>query len=616
MTFRGRLVWAMAPMVFALAAVGFSAAWITGALAKQPALIFSANYRSVLAAQRIKDAILRLDKSALASVAGHIDSAKQFEQNLHIVENELQVAHQNITEEGESAAVSRLQLGWTRYKTLLQKFFQASIEDRGQLYFGDLATTFADVRQAAETILEINQDAMAHKGERSLRRGLDYQRILFVVVGLLSVAGILASSTLTRRLLRPLAIVSEAVRRFGQGDREARARVKGKDEVGLLAQEFNTMAASLERYRKSSLGELLQAQQATQAAIDALPDPVLMLDSAGSLQGFNQAAITFLEINPEISGEVTLEQVDPAVRSSLARMCTHVASGHGAYHPKGFEDSLRLATPKGERIYLPRATPIYGESGNLTGTALVFQDITRIFRFDELKSDLVATVAHEFRTPLTSLRMSIHLCTEEAVGPLTEKQADLLFAAREDCERLQTIVDDLLNLSRIESGRIELHKRRLSPAEPVDLALDTHRAAANARQITLRAEMLPGLPEIFVDPDRLQIVFTNLLTNAIRYSAEGSEIILRVEPVEEAMTEMLRFLLIDQGLGIPHEHQASLFEKFFRIPGRPQGGAGLGLFIAKGIVQAHGGKIGVQSQEGHGATFWFTLPIAPILSEN
>jgi signal transduction histidine kinase len=390
--------------------------------------------------------------------------------------------------------------------------------------------------------------------------------------------------------------------------------VNGNDEVGLLAQEFNTMAASLERYRKSSLGELLQAQQATQAAIDALPDPVLMLDSAGSLQGFNQAAVTFLEINPEISGEASLEEVDPAIRSSLARMCNHVASGHGAYHPKGFEDSLRLATPEGERIYLPRATPIYGESGNITGTALVFQDITRIFRFDELKSDLVATVAHEFRTPLTSLRMSIHLCTEEAVGPLTEKQADLLFAAREDCERLQTIVDDLLNLSRIESGRIELHKRRLSPEEPVDLALDTHRAAANARRITLRAEMLPGLPEIFVDPDRVQIVFTNLITNAIRYSSEGSEIVLRVE-MEQAETAltlgMVRFLVIDQGPGIPHEHHASLFEKFFRVPGRPQGGAGLGLFIAKGIVQAHGGKIGAKNFEGQGATFWFTLPMAP-----
>jgi signal transduction histidine kinase/HAMP domain-containing protein len=602
----------MAPLVLALAAIGFSAAWVAGALAKQPALIFSANYRSILAAQRINDAIQRIDKAVLASVIGQMDSTEPIAENLRTLEEELLVAQQNITEAGESETISRLSQEWTQYKMLFEEFSRASGETRRQLYFASLIKTFTEVRKAAGTLLDINQDAMAHKGDRSLRQGLGYQRILFLVVFLLSIAGLYASMTLTQRLIRPLAVVSEAVRRFGQGDSEARARVKGNDEVGLLAQEFNTMAASLERYRKSSLGELLQAQQATQAAIDALPDPVLMLDSAGSLQGFNQAAVTFLEINPDISGEASLEEVDPAIRSSLARMCNHVASGHGAYHPKGFEDSLRLATPEGERIYLPRATPIYGEAGNITGTALVFQDITRIFRFDELKSDLVATVAHEFRTPLTSLRMAIHLCTEEAVGPLTEKQADLLFAAREDCERLQTIVDDLLNLSRIESGRIELHKRRLAPEEPVELALDTHRAAASAHRITLRAEMFPGLPEIFVDPDRVQLVFTNLISNAIRYSPPGGEIILRVELDGDTTTQgSLRFLIIDEGPGIPQEHQASLFEKFFRVPGRPQGGAGLGLFIAKGIVQAHGGRIGAKSSEGQGATFWFTLPLAP-----
>ena len=134
--------------------------------------------------------------------------------------------------------------------------------------------------------------------------------------------------------------------------------------------------------------------------------------------------------------------------------------------------------PDGERVLLPRATPIYGEDGTVAGAAIVLQDVTRLFRFDELKNDLVATVAHEFRTPLTSLRMAMHLCTEEAVGPLTPKQADLLFAAREDCERLQVIVDELLNLSRIESGTIELHRRRTDPGALVDMAIEPHRAAA------------------------------------------------------------------------------------------------------------------------------------------
>jgi NtrC-family two-component system sensor histidine kinase KinB len=291
----------------------------------------------------------------------------------------------------------------------------------------------------------------------------------------------------------------------------------------------------------------------------------------------------------------------------LDRLRAHVVGGRGAYVPRGFEEALRLATSEGERIYLPRATPIYAEAREVAGVAVVLQEVTRLFRFDELKNNLVATVAHEFRTPLTSLRMALHLCTEEVVGPLTPKQADLLFAARDDCERLQAIVDDLLNLSRLESGRIDLNRRRADADGLVDLAVDVHRAAAASHRVTLRAEVTPGLPEVFADPDRLQLVFTNLLNNAIRYSPPDAEVTIRARREGEAV----RFEVSDQGPGIPAEHQAGLFEKFFRVPGSPQGGSGLGLFIARGIVQAHGGRIGIDTQPGAGATFWFTVPLAP-----
>jgi signal transduction histidine kinase len=441
------------------------------------------------------------------------------------------------------------------------------------------------------------------------------------VVLLALVVGLVGSAALTTRTLRPLRVVSAAVRRFGEGDLEARADLQGGDEIAALAGEFNRMAERLERYRASSLGELLQAQQAAQAAIDALPDPVLLLDGNGQLQGVNAAAASLLNIDPEREPSAAYAGADPGVRAVVERLRTHVLGGKGAYVPRGFEEAVRVgATPEGERIFLPRAAPIYGENGAVAGVAVALQDATRLFRFDELKNNLVATVAHEFRTPLTSLRMALHLCTEEVAGPLTAKQADLLFAARDDCERLQVIVDELLNLSRIESGRIDLHRRRSDPDTLVNLAVEVHRAAAEQAQVELRTEMLPGLPEVFVDPDRLQLVFTNLLSNALRYAPRGSEIVLRARPegVAEAVRDHrlpgpshIRFEVVDQGAGIPPEHQAGLFEKFFRVPGSPEGGSGLGLFIAKGLVQAHGGQIGVESAAGRGAIFWFTIPVAP-----
>ncbi|HEY5284335.1 MAG TPA: ATP-binding protein, partial [Polyangia bacterium] len=491
---------------------------------------------------------------------------------------------------------------------------------RREMCFASLGPAFTNVKQTADEILDINQDALILKGQRTEQRAIRFERLLTLAVILASVLGLLASVSLTTRLLRPLGVVSAAVRRFGQGDLQARARIQGEDDIAQLAQEFNTMADHLERYRRSSLGELLQAQQASQAAIDSLPDPVLMLDAAGNLQGTNAAARTILGIDPEESGSPSFERVDPGVRSLLDRVRAHVVGGRGAYSPKGFEEALRVPAPDGERIYLPRATPIYGENGSVAGAAVVLQDITRLFRFDELKNNLVATVAHEFRTPLTSLRMAIHLCTEEAVGPLTTKQSELLFAARDDCERLQAIVDDLLNLSRLESGRIDLQKRRVEPQSLVDLAIDVHSAAARSQQITLRSEVFPGLAEAFADPDRLQLVFTNLISNALRYSPAGSEIVVRAlaetGPADASDgtangLSHIRFEVRDQGPGIPVEHQEALFEKFFHVPGRPSGGAGLGLFIARGIVQAHDGRIGVSSQPGQGSIFWFTIPAAP-----
>jgi signal transduction histidine kinase len=289
----------------------------------------------------------------------------------------------------------------------------------------------------------------------------------------------------------------------------------------------------------------------------------------------------------------------------VERIREQVASEQGAHVPRGLEEAVRLPTPDGERSFLPRANPIVDEEGGVVGTSVLLQDVTRLLRFDELRNDLVATVAHEFRTPLTSLRMAIHLLTEQSVGPLTEKQADLVYASREDCDRLQSIVDELLDLSRIQSGHIEL---RRSPVPPVDLvrtAIELDRATASASRIELRPEVLPGIGRVDVDADRIQLVFTNLLQNAIRHSPSGGEVVIRATPVEDS----IRFEVIDSGPGIPPEYRRAIFEKYFQLPGARSGRAGLGLYIAKEIVEAHGGEIGVESELGKGSTFWFRLPL-------
>ena len=416
--------------------------------------------------------------------------------------------------------------------------------------------------------------------------------------------GLFLSISLTRRLLRPLALLSQTTRRIGEGDFTVRAPVQGEDELAQLARDFNAMASHLDEYRRSSLGELLQVQQASQAAIDSLPDPVVVFGVAGDVRNVNRAAETLLGLALEAGTTDPLKDADPAVRAVLERLRAHVLGGKGPYIPKGFEEAIRVSSAEGDRYLLPRATPVYEPQRGIVGATVILQDVTRPRRFDELKNDLVATVAHEFRTPLTSLRMAIHLCLEQVVGPVTEKQADLLHAAREDCERLQAMVDDLLDLSRIEAGRVEMHPRPTSAAALVEAAVEAHQAAAEERGIQLRttSPLLDG--EVMADPERVALVFANLITNAIRYTPRNGEVWVGAQQTNGSV----RFEVTDTGGGIPKEYQPRLFDKFFRVPGAPVGGAGLGLSIAKEIVQGHGGDIGVKSEEGQGSTFWFTLP--------
>jgi signal transduction histidine kinase len=473
-----------------------------------------------------------------------------------------------------------------------------------QGYFRDLAPDFLAVRDATDRILDINQDAMLQKSDRAREQATSVGRVM--VGGSLGalLLGVVLSSWLTNRLVQPVARLRGAAHRIGAGDFSARVPVSGRDELAQLATTFNGMADRLDRYRRSSLGELLLAQQAAQAAIDSLPDPVVVFDANGGILIVNRAAEALLKIGMGSGTGAALTDIEPALRTVVEQARDHVLGGKGAYVPRGFEDAARMpSSGNGDEYYLARATPVYGEQGGITGATVILQDVTRLHRFDQLKNDLVATVAHEFRTPLTSLRMAIHLCLEQSAGPLSDKQADLLYGAREDCERLQRIVDELLDLAKIQGGRMQLSRRRASPRALVETAMNAQHSFAAEHHIELHAHVAPGLPEVEVDQDRIQLVFANLLTNAIRHSPDGSGVFVR----SQAANGAVRFEVADQGPGIAHEQREVIFEKFAQGAAAP-GGAGLGLSIAKEIVSAHGGQIGVDTEVGHGSTFWFTVP--------
>ncbi len=282
-----------------------------------------------------------------------------------------------------------------------------------------------------------------------------------------------------------------------------------------------------------------------------------------------------------------------------------VLAGRGDYLPLSLEQAISFSDKGQERYFLPRVLAIRTETDELLGAAVAMVDVTKFHLLDRLKSDMVATVSHELKTPLTSVQMAIHLLLEELVGPLNAKQIELLLAARQDSDRILTMINDLLDLTRIEQGRVQLELAAVDAALLVDEAVKRFQPLAQAGGLTVSAELHREALPVMVDRERIEHVFDNLIMNAIQHTPRGGSVSVGAF----AQGERARFVVRDSGEGIPAEHVARIFEKFYRVPStRHTGGAGLGLAIVREIIAAHGGEIEVSSQPGKGTTFTFTLP--------
>jgi two-component system, NtrC family, sensor histidine kinase KinB len=603
-TVRARLMLAGVPLALALALIGALAASEAGRLGRTSQALLSDNYRSVLAAQRMKEALERLEDAARATASGHPELGLPHPQeDRRLFEAALRTEEGNITEPGEAELAKSLRTRWEEYQKALDDCLgKPSRVEVGDCYLHQLEPKFRVVKGDADRNLEVNQDAMVSKSEKNREDAEGFAKLMLAAtVGALA-AGLASSWFLATRTLRPLTALGQAVEQFGRGDFAVRAHARGGAEIAQLAATFNAMADRIDEYRKSSLGEMLQAQLAAQATLNSLPDPVFVFSPDGSILSANVAAEGLFA--PEDRAAPSLLLLEPRLREALDAVRAPVLQGKGSFVPKSFDESFSVQRPEGERVFLPRAEPVYEEGGGIVAATVVLQDVTRLRRFEELRNDVVSTVAHQFRTPLTSLRMAIHLCLDGIAGPLTAKQQDLLYAGREECERLQGIVDELLDLARLQSGSIPLDLEDVAAEALLEEAAKPHRADAEAKNVILEVEPVLGEARVRADPQRLRLVFQNLLENALHYTPEGGRVSLRAS--EDAAN--VRFEIADSGPGIPEDQQGLIFEKFYRGPAGPGGGAGLGLSIARDVVRAHGGEIGVDSAPGRGSTFWFTLP--------
>jgi signal transduction histidine kinase len=270
---------------------------------------------------------------------------------------------------------------------------------------------------------------------------------------------------------------------------------------------------------------------------------------------------------------------------------------------EGLSQVLPLAVDGSERAFRLRTTPMRDNAKHLLGAVTLLEDITHLREIDRLKSEFIARASHELRTPLTSVQTGVYLLLEGAAGELNDKQTEVLSACREDCERLDNLMRDLLDLSRIEAGDNKPELQSISIRELILREAAALRPQVEAKRLVFRVDVPTGLPFVIADASQIGRVVSNLVVNAIRYTKEGE---IRIEA--DRRGRYVAISVTDTGSGIPAEYLPQIFDSFVQVPGAPAGGAGLGLAISRLIVEAHGGQISAHSELGKGASFTFTLP--------
>jgi two-component system, NtrC family, sensor histidine kinase KinB len=438
------------------------------------------------------------------------------------------------------------------------------------------------------------------------QRVADISRVSINVVAGSMVGGILLSLflsyRLSRSLLRPIRALTASAASLGDGNLDNDVPVTSKDELGELARTFNTMAAKLRAYRDATAEKVVRAQRTMEATLTSTPDPLFVVSRDGTPELRNPAA-------EELARTIEFAEGFP---ENLRQRIDEVLASGTHYLPTGYDQVVTAHVGRDERHYLPRILAIGDALTGFGGAAMILQDVTKFRLLDDAKSNLVGTVSHELKTPLTSLRMAVYLLLEQNVGQLTPKQRDLLETARDDADRLLRILNDILDLSRFESGVSALNRREVPVTTLLDDVAREMKAITEAADQKIDIRISPGLSVINVDPERLRHVFINLLANASKYSPPDSVITLYAQPSGDGV---VRFGVRDRGPGIPEESLPHIFEKFYRVPGQTRKGAGLGLTIAREIVLAHGGAIACNSKVGEGSDFYFLLPLAPVSVE-
>jgi len=574
--------------------------------------IMESNYASVVAAQNMIVALERQDSAELSHMfVDDKNSQEIFLENQKIFFKWLSRAEDNITEEGEKEILESINELYTQYMenyyTLIEIQNNQGVERARNYYYNEVLPTFENSKSEVRSLQLLNQNAMIEQRNKAQKvaKNASYSTSLISLATI--ILGLILVFYLMNKIVKPIQNLIDKIKKISEGDYSQQLDVTGDDEISELAKEFNTMTEKLKKYDLLNVRRLMKEKQKAESIVESITDGIIVTDEDNKVILVNSAAEKALGIKEkEVVNNHFLEGIK---EEKIFDIIKNIKERSELSDTKKYTD-ITLEYDGERKHYHVNVRPIRNKHGENIGMVTLMQDITKLKEVDQMKSDFVSTVSHEFRTPLTSIGMSVGLLLEGITGDVTEDQKELLDAIKEDNERLKSLVSDLLDLSRLESGKIQMDIDSYNISEIIDHSAKPFYRQAEDKNVSIDIDIKENIPKVKADFNKISWVLTNLINNALRYTPEdgSGKIKIKVKDTANKILVSVR----DNGKGIPEEYQKKVFEKFIQVKdakGENTGGTGLGLAISKEIVNAHGGDIWIESKMGEGSTFYFTLYI-------
>jgi len=602
-TLKGKILLGFAVMILILAGVVGWSIYNFETLSNAINDILVENYRSIKASDSMVESIERQDSALLLLLRSTEEQGQEiFRRNEKEFYTWLARAEDNITIEGEGAILEKINEKYFEFVSNFDQFYNAEEDQRWQIYNQQLLPSFNEIKNDIRELREINRQAMVDaQGSANSRAN---QAIIYTIgLALLVTAfSLIFAFYLTKQILRPIKELEKGIKEVAARNFQRKVEVASEDEIGVLADEFNEMISKLKKYEKLNVKKLLMEKEKSEAVVNNLSSPLIVTDKDHKIVLINETAKELFSLREDVLGTHFLEVIKAEEIFEYIK------------NPEAKEEKTFLLKKNDKkRHYRISTKQVIDEDEEYQFTVTLLEDITRLKEIDNMKSEFVSTVSHEFRTPLTSMNMGLSMVINEDTGELNEEQKELLEAAYEDVERLTELVNDLLDLSKIESGKIEMEFDKVDVNDIIEKTLNPFHKQAEEKEIELKFKQSEDNVFAYADPSKISWVISNLVGNALRYADEG-----KIEVDAEIKGRRVLVSVADNGPGIPKEYQSKIFEKFVRAGSdkEEKSGTGLGLAIAKEIITAHNGRIWVESEEGEGSTFSFYIPRYGYQEEN